>query len=105
VVSRRLPDDVEEASLGPGRVIIACRLASAPPPPSAPGSAAPGPVTGGPGAPGSAAAGPVTGGPGAPGSGPPSPDTAGTMELALAEPALTGLLAWLEAAPPGSHLS
>jgi hypothetical protein len=28
----------------------------------------------------------------------------GTVELALAESALTGLLAWLEAAPPGSHL-
>ena len=28
----------------------------------------------------------------------------GTVELALGEEALTGLLAWLEAAPPGSHL-
>ena len=28
----------------------------------------------------------------------------GTLDLALAEPALTGLLAWLESAPPGSHL-
>ena len=28
----------------------------------------------------------------------------GAVELALAESALTGLLAWLEAAPPGSHL-
>ena len=28
----------------------------------------------------------------------------GTVDLALAESALTGLLAWLEAAPPGSHL-
>jgi hypothetical protein len=27
-----------------------------------------------------------------------------TVDLALAEPALTGLLAWLESAPPGSHL-
>jgi hypothetical protein len=26
------------------------------------------------------------------------------VDLALAESALTGLLAWLEAAPPGSHL-
>jgi hypothetical protein len=33
-----------------------------------------------------------------------SPGRAGPVELALAEPALTGLLAWLEAAPPGSHL-
>jgi hypothetical protein len=29
----------------------------------------------------------------------------GTVELALAESALTGLLSWLEAAPPGSHVS
>jgi hypothetical protein len=28
----------------------------------------------------------------------------GTVELALGESALTGLLSWLEAAPPGSHL-
>jgi Protein of unknown function (DUF2550) len=28
----------------------------------------------------------------------------GTADLALAESALTGLLAWLESAPPGSHL-
>ena len=27
----------------------------------------------------------------------------GTVELAMGEAALTGLLAWLEAAPPGSH--
>jgi Protein of unknown function (DUF2550) len=27
-----------------------------------------------------------------------------TLDLALAESALTGLLAWLESAPPGSHL-
>ncbi|HJY73086.1 MAG TPA: DUF2550 domain-containing protein [Streptosporangiaceae bacterium] len=30
--------------------------------------------------------------------------SAGAVELALAESALTGLLAWLEAAPPGSPL-
>jgi hypothetical protein len=29
---------------------------------------------------------------------------AGQVELALGESALTGLLSWLEAAPPGSHL-
>ena len=29
---------------------------------------------------------------------------ASTVDLALAESALTGLLAWLESAPPGSHL-
>ena len=40
-------------------------------------------------------------------SGPPGPAVpgpGGTVELALGEAALTGLLAWLEAAPPGSHL-
>ena len=51
---------------------------------------------GAPGAPGSSGA---PGSPGAPGSS----TLGGTVELALAESALTGLLAWLEAAPPGSH--
>jgi len=39
--------------------------------------------------------------------GPALPGTPGqsrTVELAMGEAALTGLLAWLEAAPPGSHL-
>jgi hypothetical protein len=31
-------------------------------------------------------------------------DAVGLVDLALAESALTGLLAWLESAPPGSHL-
>ena len=61
VVSRRLPTDAEAATLGPGMIVVECKLGS-----------------------------PV-------GSG-------GTVELALGEAALTGLLAWLEAAPPGSHL-
>jgi hypothetical protein len=60
-----------------------------------------GPAAGdGPG--GSAAA----SGPGA-ASGPeagPVPGKVVTVELALGESALTGLLSWLEAAPPGSHL-
>ncbi len=34
----------------------------------------------------------------------PEPLAGGTVELALGEAALTGLLSWLEAAPPGSHL-
>ena len=33
-----------------------------------------------------------------------APGPGGTVELAMGEEALTGLLAWLEAAPPGSHL-
>ncbi len=31
-------------------------------------------------------------------------EDSGTVELAMGEAALTGLLSWLEAAPPGSHL-
>jgi len=58
VVSRRLPTDAEAASLGPGMVVVECRVGE---------------------------------------------DTGGTIELALGEEALTGLLSWLEAAPPGSH--
>jgi Protein of unknown function (DUF2550) len=53
VVSRRRPDTAEEAALGPGRIIVECRLADD-----------------------------------------------GVVELGLADSALTGLLAWLEAAPP-----
>ena len=62
------------------------------PPASADAPGTPG-SSGSPGAPG------TPGSPGAPGSSAPG----GTVELALAESALTGLLAWLEAAPPGSH--
>ena len=58
VVSRRLPTEAEAASLGPGMVVVECKVGE---------------------------------------------DT-GTIELALGEEALTGLLSWLEAAPPGSHL-
>jgi hypothetical protein len=57
VVARRQPTQAETATLGPGMVVIECRLG---------GQA--------------------------------------TVELALTEAALTGLLAWLEASPPGSHL-
>jgi hypothetical protein len=67
LVSRRLPSDAEAASLGPGMIVVECRLGQDR------GSAG-------------------TSGPG------------GTVELALGEAAFTGLLAWLEAAPPGSHL-
>jgi hypothetical protein len=38
------------------------------------------------------------------GGGAGGPGEAGGVDLALAESALTGLLVWLEAAPPGSHL-
>jgi len=66
VVSRRRPDAAEAISLGPGRVIVQCRLAESD------------------------------------STGPDLPEAA-MVELALAESALTGLLAWLEAAPPGSQ--
>lgn len=56
VVSRRLPSDAEVAVLGPGMIVVECKLAE------------------------------------------------DGVELAMGEAALTGLLAWLEAAPPGSHL-
>ena len=92
VVSRRPPTDAEAASLGPGMIVVECRLGEdsgqfAPPPGQASASD-PGGLAGPRGA-----AGPG----GAPGPG-------GSVELALGEEALTGLLAWLEAAPPGSHL-
>ncbi len=84
VVSRRPPSDAEAASLGPGMIVVECQLGSGSG--SGPGGSS---GTGGPG------------GSGRPGS------VAGaghTVELALAESALTGLLSWLEASPPGSHL-
>jgi hypothetical protein len=86
VVSRRLPTEAEAASLGPGMIVVECKLGEdsgqfGP----APDGGAPGPAGGGPG---------VGGG----------PSPGGTIELALGEEALTGLLSWLEAAPPGSHL-
>jgi hypothetical protein len=99
VVSRRPPTEAEAASLGPGMIVVECRLGEdggqfgpAPGQRSASGLAGmPGPA---------AAAGGVAGPGGA--AGPAGPG--GTVELALGEEALTGLLAWLEAAPPGSHL-
>ena len=77
VVSRRPPTQEEESILGPGRIVVECKF-------------------GEPGEPGAAG----TAGQVGPGSG----STGRGVELALAESALTGLLAWLEAAPPGSHL-
>ena len=76
VVARRAPTQEEVTILGPGRIVAECEVREA-----SAGEA------GGPGD----AAGPGIGGTGA-------------VELALAVPALTGLLAWLEAGPAGSHL-
>ena len=58
VVSRRLPSDAETATLGPGMIVVECKLG----------------------------------------------DDNRSVELAMGEAALTGLLSWLEAAPPGFHL-
>ncbi|MDQ2810638.1 MAG: DUF2550 domain-containing protein [Actinomycetota bacterium] len=93
VVSRRLPNDAEEASLGPGMIVVECQLGddlSAGSGSERPGSDL-GASSGGPGS--------HAGGQGSDAGG-----QAATVELALAESALTGLLSWLEAAPPGSHL-
>ena len=87
VVSRRLPSDAEAASLGPGMIVVECKLVedgSQLGPAAAPDGGAS--ASGG----GTPASGGVLAG--------------GTVELALAEAALTGLLSWLEAAPPGSRL-
>ena len=72
VVSRRPPTDAEAASLGPGMIVVECRLGED-----------------------SENLGPALAG---------TPGQGRTVELAMGEAALTGLLAWLEAAPPGSHL-
>ena len=112
VVSRRLPTEAEAVSLGPGMIVVECRLGEDT---SQLGSGSGG---GGPGAGGRQAA---ASGPGAD-SGPEASSDSGaasaegpeaaaaeppepvTVELALGEAALTGLLSWLEASPPGSHL-
>lgn len=112
VVSRRLPTEAEAVSLGPGMIVVECRLGGDT---SQLGSGSGG---GGPGAVDRQAA---ASRPGA-GSGPEASSDSGaasaeglqagaagppepvTVELALGEAALTGLLSWLEASPPGSHL-
>jgi len=81
LVSRRLPSDAEAASLGPGMIVVECKLGQ--------GSSG-----------GQASGGGQDDGGGQDGSG----GQDGTVELAMGESALTGLLAWLEAAPPSSHL-
>jgi hypothetical protein len=100
VVSRRRPTEAEVASLGPGMIVVECRLGETlPESPDVvvPGDASPGEASPGEASPGDAA----RPGEASPGSVPPAPRA--TVELALGESALTGLLAWLEAAPPGSH--
>jgi uncharacterized protein DUF2550 len=110
VVSRRLPTEAEAASLGPDMVVVECRFgedtsqrggahgagdgqaaASGPGADSGPDASDSGSASEGSGA--ASEAGPDR-----------APREAVTVELALGEAALTGLLAWLEASPPGSHL-
>ena len=74
VVSRRPADAAEAVTLGLDRLVVEVEV-QAEPPDSGRGSAQ------------AAHAAPVT-----------------RVELAMTEQALTGFLAWLEAAPPGSHL-
>ena len=107
VISRRLPSEAEAASLGPGMIVVECRLGEDT---SQLGSGS-GSGGGGPGARESQAAASGSGaesGPEASSDSGAEPDAASreavTVELALGEAALTGLLSWLEASPPGSHL-
>jgi hypothetical protein len=107
VVSRRLPTEAEAVSLGPGMIVVECRLGEDI---SQFGSVASSPGASSPGASSPGASSPGASSPGAssPGASGPEADVAPgkvvTVELALGESALTGLLSWLEAAPPGSHL-
>jgi len=112
VVSRRLPTEAEAASLGPGMIVVECRLGEdASQLGSGSGGGGPGAgdrqaAASGPGADSGPEASSDSGaasaeGPEAAAAEPPGPVT---VELALGEAALTGLLSWLEASPPGSHL-
>jgi hypothetical protein len=87
VVARRPPTQEEVTILGPGRIVVECQLGAS----GANGASG---ASGGAGGPGGAGGTDGTDGTGG----------AGAVDLAMAESALTGLLVWLEAAPPGSHL-
>ena len=95
VVARRPPTQEEVTILGPGRIVVECQLGAN----GANGASGASGASGGPGGPGGA--GGTDGTDGADGTGGAG---AGAVDLAMAESALTGLLVWLEAAPPGSHL-
>jgi hypothetical protein len=77
VVAHRPPTEQEATILGPGRSVAECQLGGS-----------------GTGSGSGSGTGNETG----------TGDGSATVDLALAESALTGLLAWLESAPPGSHL-
>ena len=100
LVSRRRPTEAEAASLGPGMIVVECRLGE-----DTSQAAASGPGDSGPEASSDSGAASAEGAGAASAAGPgAAPRQAVTVELALGEAALTGLLAWLEASPPGSHL-
>jgi Protein of unknown function (DUF2550) len=93
VIARRPPTQEEVTILGPGRIVAECQVGPS--------------VSGEPGGTASAEpAGPSTSAGATTSAGAASRGAAAPriVDLALAESALTGLLAWLEAAPPGSHL-
>ena len=88
VVARRPPTQEEVTILGPGRIVVECQLGASG-------------ASGGPGGRRgwrARRAGRARRAWRADGTG-----GAGAVDLAMAESALTGLLVWLEAAPPGSH--
>ena len=92
LVSRRSPTEAEAASLGPGMIVVVFRFGE--------DASQLGSVTSGSGD----ASGPGDGSGSRGAGGAAGVGRVGTVELALGEAALTGLLSWLEAAPPGSHL-
>jgi hypothetical protein len=98
LVGRRMPSDAEAASLGPGMIVVECQLGEGQ---LGEGASDGGGIAGGGG---DGVGGRGVGGDGAGGDGGGRTGNSGRVELALAESALTGLLSWLEAAPPGSHL-
>jgi hypothetical protein len=114
LVARRLPSDAEAASLGPGMIVVECQLgegASGGDASDASGDGGAGGASGGGGgragggrASGGRASGGRASGGRASGGRASGGRASGTVELALADSALTGLLSWLEAAPPGSDL-
>jgi Protein of unknown function (DUF2550) len=110
LVSRRLPTEAEAASLGPGMIVVECRLGEDTSQlGSGSGGGGPGAsdrqaAASGPGADSGPEASSDSGSASAQGADAAPPREAATVELALGEAALTGLLSWLEASPPGSHL-
>ncbi|HLH59530.1 MAG TPA: DUF2550 domain-containing protein [Streptosporangiaceae bacterium] len=105
VVGRRTPTPAEAASLGAGLIVVECSVRGA----GAQADGVPGRMDGseagrsqGSGGQPEDAGGRRDEGAGLGGQG--EDADGGRVELAMSEAALTGFLAWLEAAPPGSYL-